>query len=72
MLNKEMLVVDVVEKFPCTEEVFKKYEEKAGNCIMCSHLFNTLEAVSRDYGLDLEQFMQDLEQSIKKGERVIF
>lgn len=67
MLDKEMLVVDIVEKFPCTEEVFKKYEEKVGNCIMCSHLFNTLEAVSKDYDLSLEELIKNLEQSIEEA-----
>lgn len=65
MLDKEMLVIDLVEKFPATEEVFKKYEEKVGSCIMCSHLFNTLEAVSRDYNLNLQELIDNLEKVIE-------
>lgn len=68
MLNKEMLVVDIVEKFPAAEEVFKQYEEKVGNCIMCSHLFNTLEAVSKDYDLNLSELIQNLEEAIKDSQ----
>lgn len=67
MLDKEMLVIDIAEKFPATEEVFRQYEEKVGNCIMCSHLFNTLEAVSRDYNLNLQELIDNLEKVIAEN-----
>lgn len=68
MLDKEMLVVDIVEKFPAAEKVFKQYEEKTGSCIMCSHLFNTLEAVSKDYNLNLDELLNELKKAVENSE----
>ncbi|MBO8158189.1 hypothetical protein [Thermosyntropha sp.] len=68
MIEKEMLVVDVIDKYPETEKVFRSYEEKVGSCIMCSHLFNTLEAVSKDYNFDLEELIRKLEKAALKEE----
>ncbi len=55
MFNKEMTILDIVEKYPATLEVFNAYEAKTGYCILCNHLFSTLEQASRNCGLDLEE-----------------
>ncbi|GFR35697.1 hypothetical protein [Thermobrachium celere] len=65
-IQKEMILLDIVEKYPETEEVFHMYDEVAGVCILCSHLFDSLEVVANKYDLDLEKLLQNLNRTIKK------
>ena len=43
-----------------TESVFHRYDERAGECICCRALFDSLEDVAKRYRLDLEMFLRDL------------
>jgi hypothetical protein len=63
-----MTVLDVIGRFRQTEEVFRSYDHKAGVCICCQALFEPLDAMSRRYGLDLDELMKDLEASINARE----
>jgi hypothetical protein len=47
-----MTVLDIVARWPKTQDVFRSYDESAGECIMCQALFETVREVSRRYGLD--------------------
>jgi len=60
-ITPEMTVLDVVERYPGTESVFKKFDEQAGVCICCQSLFETLRDVSKKYDIDLDQLMTELE-----------
>lgn len=60
MLNKDMVILDIVERFPQTETVFHRYDEAAGVCILCQHLFDNLETVSFTYGFDIAQMLKEL------------
>lgn len=59
-ITPEMIILDVVSMHPKTEEVFKRYDEKAGVCLCCQALFEPLEDVANKFGLDLEQLLSDL------------
>ncbi|MGD8387362.1 MAG: hypothetical protein PVG49_09470 [Desulfobacteraceae bacterium] len=67
-ITPQMTVLDVVGRFRQTEAVFRKYDEKAGVCICCQALFDPLEQVARDYALDLNRLVQDLERAIEPPE----
>jgi len=56
-----MTVLEVLHSYRQTEEVFKRYEERAGECIMCQALFESLKGVAERYGLDLARLLRDLE-----------
>ena len=60
-VHADMTVLDVVSKYRRTEDVFKRYDEKAGECICCQALFEPLKDVAKKYRLDLEKLMTDLE-----------
>jgi len=62
-VHGDMTVLDVVSKYRQTEDVFKKYDEKAGECICCQALFETLKDVAEKYKLDLEKLVADLESA---------
>ena len=59
-----MTVLDIISKYRETEAVFKRYDEKAGECICCQALFDTVQDVAQKYGLDLTELMTDLETII--------
>lgn len=68
LILPRMTVLDVVGRFPQTEAVFHKYDAQAGVCICCQALFDPLEQVARNYALDLDGLVRDLEQAIESAE----
>ena len=59
-IKPDMTVLDIVSRYRETEAVFRKYDEKAGECICCRALFDTLQSVAEKYGLDMERLLSDL------------
>ena len=62
-IRPEMTVLDVVSRYRKTETVFKQYDKQAGVCICCQALFEPLRKVAVRYGLNLEKFLEDLEDA---------
>ena len=62
-VGPQMTVLDVVHRFRATEAVFKKWDDKAGECICCQALFDTVRQVADRYGLDLNQLMDELNEA---------
>ena len=63
-ISKNMTVLDVVSEHRGTEEVFRSYDARAGECICCNSLFETIEAIAQKYGLDLYSLVDDLEEAV--------
>ncbi len=59
-ISPDMTVLDLVSRYEATQKVFKVYDVKAGECICCQSLFDTLETVAEKYGLNLEKLLTDL------------
>ena len=66
-INPKMSILDIISTYRQTEAIFKKYDHKAGVCLCCQALFDPLEDIVNQYGLDIEEIMSDLEEVIKKG-----
>jgi len=64
-IGPEMTVLDVVSKYRQTEAVFKRYDQKAGECICCQALFESLQDMATRYHLDLERLLSDLNKVAK-------
>ncbi len=60
-IHPEMTVIDTIARYRETEKVFKKFDEKAGVCICCEALFDTIQVVSERFNLELENLLSDLE-----------
>lgn len=58
-----MTVLDIVSKYSATQEVFKRWDDRAGECICCNALFEPLETVAEKYNLDLSALVQDLKKA---------
>lgn len=63
MITKDEEVLDVVEKYPAAQAIFEKYDERAGECICCSALFQTIEEVAAKYFFDLGTFLEDINRA---------
>ncbi len=64
LIERNMKILDIVAQYPPTQDVFRKYDRMADSCIMCNHLFDSLEAVSLQYGIDLDSLIADLNFSL--------
>jgi hypothetical protein len=60
MIIKDMDILDIVDAHPETEDVFRSYDAIAGECIMCKHLFETVEEFTRIYNLNLDEMLEKL------------
>ncbi len=63
MIN-DMKIIDIVYKYPQTEEIFRRYDEKAGCCVLCQHLFDTINELAVLYRLDLEEIINNLATAV--------
>jgi hypothetical protein len=66
-IHPDMTVLDVVSSYRQSEAVFKKYDERAGVCICCEALFVPLKDVSKRYGLNLSDLIEDLRRAAGMG-----
>ena len=60
-IDANMTVLDVVSRYRQTEAVFRQYDERAGVCLCCHALFDSLQEVADKYGLELDRLIADLE-----------
>jgi len=60
-----MTVLDVISRYRETEAVFKRYDERAGGCICCQALFDSVQRVAEKYRLDLSELLADLESVLQ-------
>lgn len=65
LIRPEMTLLEVVESYPQTEEVFRKYDERAGACLCCQALFESLREMAEKYHLSLQMLLDDLEAAIR-------
>ncbi|MFZ7110227.1 MAG: hypothetical protein ACOWYE_17430 [Desulfatiglandales bacterium] len=65
-LHGQKTLLDVVSRFRRTEAVFRQYDERAGVCLCCEALFETLRHTADKYDLDLQQLLADLEVVVRE------
>ncbi len=59
-------VLQLVEFHPETEAVFELYSKRTGICICCEALFCSLREVSCRYGIELDELMGRLNNTLTK------
>ncbi len=64
MITKEMTVLEIVEKHPETEDVFRGYDDIVGKCVLCTCLFDSIYSIALDYHLDLELLLDKVNSTI--------
>ncbi len=63
LIQPDMIVLDIYEKYPQTDPVFRGYDEVIGKCLLCQHLFDSIEAVTEKYHLDQEDMLRKLNKA---------
>jgi len=59
-ITPDMTVLDVVSTYRGTEEVFRQYDNQAGECVCCNALFDTLREMADNYGFNLQKLLAEL------------
>lgn len=63
-ITKEMGIIEVVQQYPQTLEVFQRY---GLGCIGCAAArFENLEAGAKVHGIDVDDFIADLNAAIEE------
>lgn len=64
-ITSDMVILDIVQAFPQTFEVFQKY---GFHCVGCpSAQFENLEQGASAHGINIKELVKDLNKAIKKG-----
>ena len=66
VIRPDMTVLDIVSKYRATQDVFKQWDGKAGECICCNALFEPLKVVAEKYSLDLDTLTRELETAAQR------
>jgi len=64
-IDPRMTVLDIVSRYRTTEAVFRAWDRRAGECICCRALFDTLQQAADRYGLDLERLTAELDAAVR-------
>lgn len=67
-IGPELTILEVVHQYRQTEQVFRKYDEEAGVCLLCQALFDSLAEAAEKYGLNLEQLLADLREAARRND----
>jgi hypothetical protein len=59
-ITPDMTVLDIISTYRETEDVFRRYDNQAGECVCCNALFDTLQDVAAKYELNLQELLAEL------------
>jgi len=68
LIDPDMTVLDIVSAYKQTIDVFKTFDEQAGECICCRSLFISLDSVAAKYHIDLSLLLSALEKAAQSRE----
>ena len=61
----KMTVLDIVSRYNSTVDVFNNYNSKAGECICCNALFETVQDIIKKYNIDTAEFLERIGRAIE-------
>lgn len=63
-ITPDTVLLDIVSRWPETVNVIRRHDDKAGVCLCCSCLFDTLEAIAGKYSLNLAGIMREINDAV--------
>jgi hypothetical protein len=57
-------VLDIVADHPETESVFRSRDQRAGECVLCNALFETVAGLCNKYDLNQAELLSDLNKAV--------
>jgi len=67
-ITTSMTVREVVATYRATKDVFWRYDDRAGECLLCRVLFDPLDRMAAPYGLDLDGLLPELQRAAEIDE----
>ena len=64
MIDKNMMILDWVDKYPEVEDIIREYDERVGVCILCKCLFDSIEEIENNYNVNLDDMFDRLKSAI--------
>lgn len=55
-----MTMLEIIENYPETEEVFRAYDDIAGKCLLCNNLFDSIETIAMEYSINSEEMLNKI------------
>lgn len=55
-----MTMLEIVENYPETEEVFRAYDDITGKCLLCNNLFDSIETIAMKYSINSEEMLNKI------------
>ena len=68
-LSPLMTLLQIIELRPEAVEVFRRYEQITGSCLLCSNLFDSLASVADQYELKIDALLAQLEGQDETGRK---
>ena len=53
-------MLEIIENYPETEEVFRAYDDIAGKCLLCNNLFDSIETIAMEYSINSEEMLNKI------------
>ncbi len=63
LIQSHMIVLDIVGDYPATDPVFREYDDVIGKCLLCQHLFDSIESLAKEYQLDEQDMLRKLNEA---------
>jgi len=70
-IGPRMTVLDILSRHRETEAVFKAWDSRAGECICCQALFDTVQQVADRSGLNLDRLMAEINAAVKQTDGLL-
>jgi hypothetical protein len=62
--TSDMILLDIVSRWPTSEMLFRRYDEKAGVCLCCTYLFDTVKGIAERFALNLTGLMKEIKDAV--------
>lgn len=59
-----MTPLDIVEKYPETEHIFREYDVILGECLLCNYLFDSIDDIAAKSEINVEEMIERLNKNI--------
>lgn len=63
LIQSSMTLLDIFAKYSQTIPIFREYDDVVGQCLLCNHLFDSIELVTKKYQLDETDMLQKLNEA---------
>ena len=59
-----MTLLEIVEKYPESEDIIRKYDSQVDACLLCEYLFSTINEIEKERTVSLMELLNQLKVMI--------